>query len=158
MIVAVSSTGPSVDDELDMRFGRCQYFLFVETDTMKAEAVPNQTKDLSGGAGTKAAQTVMDKGVKAVLTGNIGPNAYNALSAGGVLVYTGFSGSVLSAVESFKAGNASETVSPTVEDRFGTRGKETESPMRTVTDVDMGRKPGRGTGKGCGRRGGRGGR
>jgi predicted Fe-Mo cluster-binding NifX family protein len=49
----------------------------------------------------------VEKGVKAVLTGNCGPNAFSVLKAANISVMTGVSGSVQEAVEHYKAGKYS---------------------------------------------------
>ena len=87
MKVAVSATGTSLSSQVDPRFGRCPYFLIVETDSMSVEAYPNENAGLQGGAGIQAAGFVANKGAKAVLTGRCGPNAVLALAAAGVDLY-----------------------------------------------------------------------
>jgi len=79
MRVAVSSTGNKLDSQIDPRFGRCTYFLIIETDDMSFEVVNNENIALGGGAGIQSAQFVASKGVSAVLTGNCGPNAVRTL-------------------------------------------------------------------------------
>ncbi|MBW1920081.1 MAG: dinitrogenase iron-molybdenum cofactor biosynthesis protein, partial [Deltaproteobacteria bacterium] len=69
MRVAVSSSGDQLDSQIDPRFGRCAYFLIVETDDMSFVAFPNENVALGGGAGIQSAQFVASKGVKAVITG-----------------------------------------------------------------------------------------
>ena len=104
MKVAVTATGPSLDAAMDPRFGRCSYFVLVETDDMTFEAIENANSSLGGGAGIQSAQLMAQKGVKAVLTGNCGPNAHQTLSAAGIDVFVGCSGTVSEAVERFKSG------------------------------------------------------
>ncbi len=105
MKIAVTSTGPTLDSPVDYRFGRCAYFIVVDTDTMEFQAYPNPAVNAPGGAGTLAAQFVASLGVSHVLTGEVGPNAYPALMAAGVTPVTGVSGTVREAVEAFKTGN-----------------------------------------------------
>ena len=134
MKVAVSSTGGSLDSALDPRFGRCSVFLIVDTENMKHQAVSNSSIGAAHGAGIGAAQAVAQLGVKAVITGQVGPNAHMALSQAGITVYTGASGTVKTAVEQFKSGTLRMAASPTVGGHFGQGG-------------------GRGMGLGRGRRG-----
>lgn len=94
MKVAVSSSGNSLDSCVDARFGRCQVILVVDTEALTVEPLSNTGVGAAHGAGVAAAQTVASKGVKAVLTGSVGPNAYSALEAAGIKVYTGVSGTV----------------------------------------------------------------
>ncbi len=122
MKVAVSSTGSSLESAVDPRFGRCSVFLVVDTETMKYQAVPNSSIGAAHGAGIGAAQAVAQQGVKAVLTGHVGPNAHMALSHAGINVYTGATGTVEAALNQFKSGALRETSSPTVGGHFGQRG------------------------------------
>ena len=84
MKIAISATGSTLDAEVDPRFGRCQYFIIADPQTMEFEVVDNSSAMAAGGAGISAAQMIADKGVEAVLTGNCGPNAYQVLSAAGI--------------------------------------------------------------------------
>ena len=119
MKIALSATGPGVEAAVDERFGRCPYFLYVDSDTLEIEASDNPGKTASGGAGIVAAQAVADKDVDVVLTGNVGPNAYSVLSKAGIQVMTGVSGKVREAVEAYKKGELKETTGPTVEEHAG---------------------------------------
>jgi predicted Fe-Mo cluster-binding NifX family protein len=121
--VAVSSTGGSLDSVVDSRFGRCGVFLVVDTDTMNYQAVTNSSVGAAHGAGIGAAQSVAQMGVKAVLTGQVGPNAHMALSQAGVQIYTGASGTVRQAVEAYKRGELRSVSSPTVGGHFGQGGR-----------------------------------
>lgn len=135
MKIAISATNERLDAQIDPRFGRCPYFVIVETETMKIEAIPNLSQNVPSGAGIQAAQTVASKGAKVVLTGNIGPNAFQALSSAGINVVTGVFGTVKEAVERFKSGQLQGTTAPS---------------------TAMGFVVGRGYGMGMGRGGGRG--
>jgi len=104
MKVVVSAQGDSLDAASSPVFGRCPYFVFVDTDTMEAKGVPNPAMSQGGGAGIQAAQLVVNEGAKAVLTGNLGPNAYDVLSAAGVPGFLAPEGTVRQAVEGYKAG------------------------------------------------------
>ena len=119
MKVAVTTGEPSLDAAVDPRFGRCACFLIVETDDLTFEAVENPNVMLGGGAGIQSAQLMSEKGVRFVLTGNCGPNAYRTLSAAGIPVITGCSGAVREVVAQFQAGGMSATGGPNVEGHFG---------------------------------------
>lgn len=101
MKVAVTATGPSLDAATDPRFGRCAYFVIVETEDMTFEAIENANSSLGGGAGIQSAQLMAQKGAKAVLTGHCGPNAHQTLCAAGIDVVVGCGGIVSEAVERF---------------------------------------------------------
>ena len=119
MKIAISATGPSLDAEVDPRFGRCQYFLIIDPDTMEFEAIDNTNKMASGGAGIASAQAVAGKGVQVVLTGDCGPNAYRTLEAAGIQVVTGVSGNIRKAIEQYKSGEFKTTSGPNVSAHFG---------------------------------------
>jgi predicted Fe-Mo cluster-binding NifX family protein len=104
MKIAISATAPQLDADLDPRFGRCQYFLIVDTESMEFEAIENPAIMAPGGAGIQAAQLIAEKSVEAVVTGDCGPNAYQVLSAAGISVFVGASGSVRDVVEAYKKG------------------------------------------------------
>jgi len=122
MKVCVTATAGDLKAQVDPRFGRCQYFVFVDPDTMAIETMPNAAIAASGGAGIQAAQTVVDKSVDALLSGNMGPNAFQVLSAAGVKVVTGAYGTVKEAVEMYKTGKLSETDAATVSAHAGMGG------------------------------------
>ncbi len=120
MRIAVTSSGTTLDDAVDPRFGRCANFIIVETETMAIQAITNDNASASGGAGIQAAQRVAEHDVEVVLTGNCGPNAFRTLEAAGIKVAPGVSGTIRDAIEAFKSGSLSATDRPTVESHAGT--------------------------------------
>jgi len=106
MRVAISSTGRDQSSLVDGRFGRAPLFVLVDTDTGSLLKVLDNSANVNApsGAGISSAQQVCDAGADAVLTGSIGPKAFQVLAAAGVKVHTGATGSIASAVEDFKAG------------------------------------------------------
>jgi predicted Fe-Mo cluster-binding NifX family protein len=119
MKICVTATSNSLDAPVDPRFGRCPYFVIVDSKTMQFEAIPNIASSATGGAGIQAAQTIANKGAGVLITGNVGPNAFQALSAAGVKIVTGALGTVRELVEKYKKGELSETGAPTVRGHFG---------------------------------------
>jgi predicted Fe-Mo cluster-binding NifX family protein len=69
---------------------------------MEFEAVENPDIDAVSGAGIQSAQLVASKGVKVILTGDVGPNAFQTLKAAGIKVITGISGSIKDVIEEYK--------------------------------------------------------
>jgi len=136
MRVCITSTGPSLDSEMDPRFGRCQYFLFVDPQSLEMEALENPNIGASGGAGIQSAQFVANKGVEAIITGQVGPNAFTTLQAAGMKILVGASGKVREVLEKYKKGQlTSFAQGPTV---------------RAHTGMGMGGGMGRGMGRGMG--------
>ena len=103
MKVAVTAQGSDLTSEVDPRFGRAKNFIVVDTDTDEFQ-VHNNTQNLNAvqGAGIQAGRTVVDLGVAAVITGNVGPKAFTTLQAANVKVYPRASGTVKDVVEKFK--------------------------------------------------------
>jgi len=136
MKIAVSATAPGLDAEVDPRFGRCQYFIIVDPQSMEFESLDNSNAMAAGGAGISTARMIASKKVEAVLTGNCGPNAYQTLSAAGIQVITGVSGKMKDAIEAYKAGKLRPNPQPSVGSHYGMGG---------------GMGGGMGTGRGMGR-------
>jgi len=152
MKVVLSASGDNLDAQLDPRFGRCQFFVIVDPDSMEFEAIANESANAMGGAGIQAAQNVINQNAEVVLTGNIGPNAFQTLSAAGIRVITGASGKIKTVIEDFKNGKLKETEEPNVTSHFGTGGGGGGAG-------GAGARTGRGGGRGGGRsmrQGGRG--
>lgn len=145
MRIAISALQPDLDGEMDPRFGRCPYFVIVDTETMETETFANQNAGASSGAGIRAAQAVVGKGVDAVVTGRVGPNAHEVLSAAGVAMYTGVSGKIRDALAMFKAGRLQSA--PGAGGRTPSRGGG--------GGMGVGRGRGMGMGRGMGLGGGR---
>ncbi len=121
MKIAVTSKSNNLESEIDPRFGRCSYFIIVDSETMSFESISNESSMASGGAGIQAAQTVAKAGVEVVVTGNMGPNAFQTLSAAGIIVFTGANGTVKEAIEKYKKGELKEAEAPNVGSHSGMR-------------------------------------
>ncbi len=119
MKICVTATANNLDAQVDPRFGRCPYFVIVDLETMKFEAVPNIASGAMGGAGIQAAQAVSSRSVKVLITGHIGPNAFQALSAAGIKIVIGAFGTVRDVIERYKKGELEETSTPTVRGHYG---------------------------------------
>ena len=119
MKICLSSQGNTLDSKVDPRFGRCRYFIIVDSETLAFEAIKNQNIDAMGGAGIQSGQLVAGKKVQAVLTGNVGPNAFQTLKAAGIEVITGISGSVKEAIEKYKKGNFTVAQGPSTVSHSG---------------------------------------
>jgi len=123
MKIAISTLAPNLDANIDPRFGRCQYFVLVDPDTMVFDTLENFSASAGGGAGIATAQSLSGKGIEAVITGNCGPNAYEALTAANIKVVTNASGKVRDAVQSYKSGKLNASSKPNVVPHFGTGGR-----------------------------------
>lgn len=121
MKICITSHGDNLDAFVDPRFGRCQYFAIADTESGETEFVENSNKDGMGGVGVQSGQFMAEKQVKAVLTGNVGPNAFQTLQAAGVEVITGVSGSVKEVLGKYKNGELTAVQGPSVDSHFGTK-------------------------------------
>jgi len=136
MRIVVTSNGRDLDAPASPVFGRCPFYVFVDTDTMQFRAMDNPALSAAGGAGIQAAQFIIEQGAQAVLTGNVGPNAYNVFQAANVPVYLIGEGTVREAVEAYKTGRLPSTA---------------DANVQAHTGMGMGRGMGRGMGMGRGR-------
>jgi predicted Fe-Mo cluster-binding NifX family protein len=109
MKIAVTANGVDLDAPISPIFGRCSTYIFVDTETMQFEVVDNPALSAPGGAGIQAAQFVIGRGAQAVLTGNVGPNAFGVFRTADVPVFLLGSGTVRDAVEAFKKGLLQDT-------------------------------------------------
>ncbi len=134
MKIVVSANGAGLDAPASSVFGRCPMYVFVNTETLKCESVENPAMNAAGGAGIQAAQFVVERGAQAVVTGNVGPNAFNVFQPANVPVYLFGGGTVRQAAEAYKAGQLSSTGGASAQAHAG-----------------MGRSRGRGMGRGMGR-------
>ena len=105
--IAISSEGPTLEDQVDPRFGRAAGFIIIDPETMAFEYLDNGASQARAqGAGIQAAESVVSTGVEAVLTGFVGPKAFQALAATGVRVAQNLENmSVREAVEHYLKGD-----------------------------------------------------
>jgi len=151
MKIAVSAIGTDLDAQVDPRFGRCQYFIIVDSDTLEFEAIENPNIGAMGGAGIQSGQLMADRGVQVVLTGNVGPNAFQTLSASGLQIITGVTGTVREAIQRFNSGQFQPVGGATVPDHFGVGGGGGFPGAGMGRGMGMGGGMGRGMGRGGGR-------
>jgi len=105
MKIAITAKGTELGSEVDPRFGRAAYIIFVDTETMAVEAVDNgENANSFKGAGIQAATMVHDRKAEVLMTGYCGPKAFQTLQAAGINVVSDVSGSVEDAVNKFKDG------------------------------------------------------
>lgn len=120
MKIAITTSGKDLDAPVDPRFGRARSFILYDTDSGQWSALDNaQNLNAAQGAGVQAATTVVNAGAEAVLTGNCGPKAFRALSAGKVKVYTAVSGTVREAVEKLMSGTLQAVAQASVDAHSG---------------------------------------
>jgi len=106
MKVVVTAQGNELSSEIDLRFGRAKWLIVIDTETGDFEVHDNvMNLNAVQGAGIQTGQNIVNLGVDAVITGNVGPNAFKTLNAAGVKIFLTEKQTVQEAVDSFKAGN-----------------------------------------------------
>ena len=118
MKIAVTSYGEEIDSKVDRSFGRATWFVVIDLDESTLQAHSNkQNVDAPQGAGIQAARNVANLGVDAVLTGNVGPNAFRTLHAASVKIYIfeKYIETVEEALSEWKAGRLQEVAEATTE-------------------------------------------
>jgi predicted Fe-Mo cluster-binding NifX family protein len=115
--ICITTTGKDLDAQVDPVFGRARYFLLVDPETLDVEAVENVPG--AHGAGVQAAQTMVSKGVGTLLTGNVGPNAFQGLTAAGIQIHIGAKGTARDAMAAYKSGELQNPTGPTSQGHGG---------------------------------------
>ena len=114
--VAISSKGKEPGDSVDPRFGRAKWFIIADTEANSFEAVTNeQNLNAAQGAGIQSAANVARQGVKYVITGHCGPNAFKTLQSQDIKVIVDAEGTVEEVLEKFKRGELKSSRGPDVE-------------------------------------------
>ena len=108
MKIAVSATGQNKESLLDRRFGRCDYFLIYDAEAGEFKAIGNNGVSSGGGAGIAAASQVIEENVSAIITGNLGPNAFELVEKAGIKAYSCEALPVFRVVEMFQKNQLSE--------------------------------------------------
>jgi predicted Fe-Mo cluster-binding NifX family protein len=113
MKIAITSSGKENTSALNPRFGRCEYFILVDTETKEWEAIENPAVGAGGGAGTQAAQFIANQGAEAVISGRFGPNAFTVLEAAKLQAFVSTQKTVDAALEKFLAGELEQVKAAT---------------------------------------------
>jgi predicted DNA-binding protein (UPF0251 family)/predicted Fe-Mo cluster-binding NifX family protein len=104
-IIAVCSSGDSMDSMVDGHFGRCPYFILWDEETNEPGVLNNKDMELNHGAGTGLAQALLNKGVAALICSRIGPKAFTVLNRAGIKIFGSTEGiTVATALEKYRAG------------------------------------------------------
>ena len=116
MKIAITAQGKELSSEIDLRFGRAKFLLVVDTETDYFEVHDNELNlNAVQGAGIQTGQNIANLGVEAVITGNVGPNAFKTLNAANVKIFLAEKQSVQDVIDSFKAGKLKEVDQANVE-------------------------------------------
>jgi predicted Fe-Mo cluster-binding NifX family protein len=113
MKLAISSNDGKFDTQFSARFGRCEYFVFIDTKTREWEAKENPAATARGGAGAHVVQFLSDNSVEATITGRYGPTAFTALEAAGIQGYEAKDGTPEDLLNKFLAGELKQVKAAT---------------------------------------------
>lgn len=108
MKIAIPSEGKELDSAVCQSFGRTTYFILVDTDTQNYTVLNNEAAVAQGGAGIKAAQSIVDRGAKAVVTFHCGENAANVLKAANIKILKAVPATVKEIIDKYKNDELSE--------------------------------------------------
>ena len=115
MKIAISSTGKDLESEVDIRFGRCPYFLIAEIENKEiknVKVIENTASAQMGGAGISAAEIVANEKVKAIITTNLGPRAFSVFRQLEIEIYQG-QGKIKDVIQQFIDGKLIQATNST---------------------------------------------
>lgn len=101
--VVVTSTGPDLDSEVDLRFGRAQYFIVIQLDSGAITVLSNEDSDKSDkGVGIRSFQRIVDAGVEVIITGRVGQKVMGMMSSSGISAFVVSGGTVREAFDLYR--------------------------------------------------------
>lgn len=116
MKVAVTAQKPDETSQIDTRFGRAKWIIVIDTETGQSDVHSNEVNlNAVQGAGIQTGRNIANLGVDAVITGNVGPNAYKTLVAAQVQVFLASEDNVQQAVAALKRGELEQVKHANVE-------------------------------------------
>ncbi|MDI9520865.1 MAG: NifB/NifX family molybdenum-iron cluster-binding protein [Bacillota bacterium] len=104
MIIVIPVDEKTMETNVCPSFGRTPYFLVYNVESKESVFLNNDAADSAGGAGIKAAQTIIDNQANALLTPRLGQNAADVLKSAGIKIYKTQDGSVKENIDAFIAG------------------------------------------------------
>ena len=107
MQIAIPVDEKSLDSNVCVSFGRTPYFLIYDVDTKESVFLDNSAAASTGGAGIKAAQTIVDNKANVLLTPRCGENAAEVLKSADIEIFKTTSASVKDNIDAFIDGKLS---------------------------------------------------
>ncbi|MEK6264744.1 MAG: NifB/NifX family molybdenum-iron cluster-binding protein [Clostridium sp.] len=108
MKIVISSTGKTTEDLLNTRFGRCEYFQIHDTESGEFKVIENKGQNAGGGAGIIASNQIIDENIDVIITGNLGPNAFELIEKAEIKAYKCESIDISSALLKYNKGELEE--------------------------------------------------
>lgn len=112
MKICITAAGEACDSAQDPRFGRCEAFYIYDSETKEGYFIKNPYKGAVGGAGVRAAELVVKEGAGLVISGHLGPNAWDVLAEADVKVYTTQKEHVQAVLDAYLGGELQELKAP----------------------------------------------
>lgn len=160
MKICITSSGNTLESQIDPRFGRCRYFIIWDYSTNTFEVIDNPNIDAGSGAGIQSAQLVVGHKVSQVITGEVGPKAEKVLQTANVQIITNTSGSIKDVIEKYRNDTANnvDTVSHTDNNSDKVDTKKTDTSKNNIKSgfATSNKRKGCGMGNGMGGRANRG--
>jgi predicted Fe-Mo cluster-binding NifX family protein len=87
MLIAITSEGTDLNSLASEKFGRSPCIIFYDTGKNTFDFLQNPFKNIFDGAGIQTSQIIIEKNVSALITTEIGLNAFRFLRSAGIDVY-----------------------------------------------------------------------
>ena len=104
MKIAIPVDEKALESSVCASFGRTPYFLIYDIETKESIFIDNSAAASTGGAGIKAAQTIVDNKVNALLTPRCGQNAAAVIKSADIKIFKTASASVKDNIAAFVDG------------------------------------------------------
>jgi len=103
MKIAIPVDEKNMEANVNVSFARAPYFLIYDTETKETIFLDNSAAASTGGAGIKAAQTIVDNKADALLTPRCGEKAAEVLKSADIKIYKTTFASVKDNIDAFIA-------------------------------------------------------
>jgi len=107
MKIAMPVDDKYMESGVCVSFGRTPYFVMYDTNIKESIFLDNSAAASQGGAGIKAAQSIVDKGANVLITPRCGENAADVLKAANIGIYKSINGSFMDNINAFVEGKLS---------------------------------------------------
>jgi predicted Fe-Mo cluster-binding NifX family protein len=132
MKVAIAASGVNLDSQASSVFGRSSHLILIDLvdgEFKDLKAIPNPATTEVGGAGIKTARIVGDERAQALISGSVGPNAFELLKQLDIKTYKMVPGTVAENLTLLSQGKLEELKpSPTRGRGLGMGGRERKQP------------------------------
>ena len=107
MKIAIPADNNAINSEVCQSFGRTPFYAIYDTESKQTIFTNNEAASSAGGAGIKAAQSLVDSNVSAVITYRCGENAANVLKAANIQMYRATGASLQDNITAYNEGKLS---------------------------------------------------